>query len=264
MQFKDRLQYFRLKKGISEKDLGETLSITESSIRLYERGKSSVNLEHLNKLADFFKVSPKLLLGTLFPELSPEEAENSFHILQEFIEIRQREISIECSPDLSSATEKKLEQSSANSKSQHQDSIWPLGPGAQEMVPVLSKITSENILKNDLFHNTEFCWPLSKSIVTMYGCELPDYFYMRMEGDGMEPTIADQDIVLVNRQLEVAHNELAIIQYFNENATVRRISYSEGRIVLYPDNKSFASQTPEKKDCRVLGKVLWKAYYARP
>lgn len=264
MQFNERLQYFRLKKGISEKDLGEKLSITESSIRLYERGKLSVSLEHLNKLADFFEISPKLLLGTLFPELSPEEAENSFLILQELIEIRQNEFNnIEQPPaDSFPDTEKAPGQSSKDENIQ-QDSSWPLNSTEQEMVPVLSQIRAEEVLSEDILQNVEFHWPLSNSIISMYGSELSDYYYIRMQGNTMEPTIADQDIVLVNRQLEVANNELAIIQYYNENATIRRVSYFQDKIVLSPDNKLYSSHTIVKKDCRVLGKVLWKAYYTR-
>ncbi|MGE5391188.1 MAG: helix-turn-helix domain-containing protein, partial [Deltaproteobacteria bacterium] len=91
MQFDERLKYLRNEKGLSEKELAEELETTETTIRLLEKRKLDVKLDLLGKMADFFGVSTKLLLGTVFENLEPEEAVKSYRLVQELEAARHKE-----------------------------------------------------------------------------------------------------------------------------------------------------------------------------
>ncbi len=58
-----RLRELRKEKGLTMKELGEMLGVSEATISLYESGKRTPNDELKKKLADFFKVSVDYLLG---------------------------------------------------------------------------------------------------------------------------------------------------------------------------------------------------------
>lgn len=58
-----KIRELRLKKGLTMKQLGEILSVAESTISLYERGKRQPDFETLKRIADFFDVSIDYLLS---------------------------------------------------------------------------------------------------------------------------------------------------------------------------------------------------------
>lgn len=58
-----KIRELRLKKELTMKQLGEILSVAESTISLYERGKRQPDFETLKRIADFFDVSIDYLLS---------------------------------------------------------------------------------------------------------------------------------------------------------------------------------------------------------
>lgn len=58
-----KIRELRLKKGLTMKQLGEILSVAESTISLYERGKRQPDFETLKRIADFFGVTIDYLLS---------------------------------------------------------------------------------------------------------------------------------------------------------------------------------------------------------
>ena len=58
-----RLKELRRKKGISLKELGEAMGVSESTISLYENQKREAPYPLLIKIANFFEVSIDYLLG---------------------------------------------------------------------------------------------------------------------------------------------------------------------------------------------------------
>lgn len=63
MDFKERLKDLRIRKGLSQRELGKRLGITNSAISMYERGEREPDYETLEAIADLFNVDIAYLLG---------------------------------------------------------------------------------------------------------------------------------------------------------------------------------------------------------
>ncbi|MDD2510268.1 MAG: XRE family transcriptional regulator [Syntrophomonas sp.] len=250
MKFKERLQYLRLEKDLSEIQLSQKVGISESVIRLYERGKLSIDLEHLQKLACFFDVTPGLLLGTAFPHLPPEEAVESHRVVNELLEIRNEERQREQDSLFYIDTLTQLA-AKPTSKAPNWQSVLRAG-----VVAVFNNIVSSDSEANQEF--IEDYWPVNNTVMQIYGNDLINYFYYRVNGDFMEPTIKSQSIVLVKRQVPVDNNDLAVVLLEQGPAVVKRLNRYEDKLILLSDNKAYPAQIYEQNNCIILGKVLWK------
>ncbi|WP_061213865.1 helix-turn-helix domain-containing protein [Syntrophomonas wolfei] len=256
MKFKERLQYLRLEKELSEIQLSKKVGISESVIRLYERGKLRIDLEHLHKLAAFFDVTPGLLLGTAFPHLPPEEALESHRVVNELLEIRNEERkddedSLPYYIDSLTQTAAQSNKISANNKAPNWQAALRAG-----VVAVYNRIVSARSEANQEF--IEDYWPVNTTVMQIYGQDISNYFYLRVNGDFMEPTIKNQSIVLVKRQAQVDNNDLAVVLYEQSPAAVKRLNRYEDKIILLCDNNAYPAQICEQEEYIILGKVLWK------
>jgi repressor LexA len=92
----------------------------------------------------------------------------------------------------------------------------------------------------------------------MNGYTKDDFFFLRISGHSMEPTIADTDLVLIRRQPTVDNNEIAAVLCNQEDATVKRVVASGDKIILSSDNKDYPPMIYESSECYVIGKVLKK------
>ena len=99
-------------------------------------------------------------------------------------------------------------------------------------------------------------YPLDKRFVNLNGYSIEDFFWLLVEGDSMEPGIMDGDLVLVRRQSFVESNKIGIVICNGEEATVKRITALEDKIILHSDNKNYSPQIYPAKDCQIIGKVL--------
>lgn len=253
MQFTERLQYLRNQRGIDERELSEATGISESVIRLYEKGKLHIELEHLKKLAEVFEVTPKLLLGTMFPDLSPEDAMSSFRVVQELVEIREKEkqeepASAEVNPatgpydNLAASDEDQLASRDGNLKS--------------GKVALLKRISAHNLFVEN---EVEDYWPVYASITSLYGNDLINYFYLRVQGDSMLPTVQDQAVVLVKKNIAINSNDdLAVVIGKQGEAMLRRVTLYDDKIVLICDNTNYPGEVHNASEYTILGKVLWK------
>ncbi|WP_234399893.1 helix-turn-helix domain-containing protein [Paenibacillus popilliae] len=61
--FAQRIKELRLKKNITQSELGTLLSVTKTQISDIEKGKTTTSLEKLSIIADCFDVSTDYLLG---------------------------------------------------------------------------------------------------------------------------------------------------------------------------------------------------------
>ncbi|MCL2852324.1 MAG: helix-turn-helix domain-containing protein [Defluviitaleaceae bacterium] len=59
----DRIKELRKSKGLSQREVGEAIGITERSYRRYEAGDMDPSATNIVNLADFFGVSADYLLG---------------------------------------------------------------------------------------------------------------------------------------------------------------------------------------------------------
>lgn len=61
--FATRLKALREKKGMSQTELANEIGISRGSISFYENGERTADIEILNKLCDYFRVSADYLIG---------------------------------------------------------------------------------------------------------------------------------------------------------------------------------------------------------
>ena len=61
--FGERLRLLRNGKGLSQLDFAKQISLSKSSVNMYERNEREPNLETLERIADYFNVDLDYLLG---------------------------------------------------------------------------------------------------------------------------------------------------------------------------------------------------------
>ena len=61
--FQERLRLLRSERGVSQKQVSESLGITEVGYRNYETGRRKPTFDILPSIADFFNVSTDYLFG---------------------------------------------------------------------------------------------------------------------------------------------------------------------------------------------------------
>lgn len=64
MKMGERIKQLRIKKGLTQEELGKVIGVQKSAIRKYECGTvENMKRSSIQKMADFFGVSPSYLLG---------------------------------------------------------------------------------------------------------------------------------------------------------------------------------------------------------
>ncbi len=249
MPFAERLQYLRLEMNLSEKELADAIDVTETTIRLYEKGKLEVKLDVLEKLADYFDVSTKLLLGTIFSTLAADEAVKGYRIVQETVETRNKEKSYQ----QSNATVEEIQLPTVDTLVQATGSL-PSVSGGQ--VPVFDRIKRTQAMNDD--YVVEY-WSVKASITKIFGDDLANYFYLYVHGDNMSPTLKDQDTVLVKKNPQVENNDIVVVLTGLEDAIIARITRTENQIILFFDNSNYPAEIYTEGQYRIVGKVIWRS-----
>lgn len=86
---------------------------------------------------------------------------------------------------------------------------------------------------------------------------------MRVTGDSMEPTLRDEDVVLIDlSQTEIYTGKIYAVG-IDEEIVVKRLDKKPGQLVLVSDNRQFYPPfevtVAEDSNVRVLGRVIWMA-----
>lgn len=71
--FKDRLKTLRNEKGITQKELGDYLHVSQQTVGSWEVGRAFPDEDTVNKISDFFNVSIDYLYGKDVPKWASEE-----------------------------------------------------------------------------------------------------------------------------------------------------------------------------------------------
>lgn len=91
------------------------------------------------------------------------------------------------------------------------------------------------------------------------GHSVNDYFVLQVRGDSMFPRILDGDKVLVLRTDTIDNNKIGVMMYGDNEATIKKITYSENSITLTPCNTNYSPITisgSELEYCHLLGEVI--------
>ena len=83
-----------------------------------------------------------------------------------------------------------------------------------------------------------------------------DAFSLRVTGDSMkEAGILDGDYVVVKPQHTIGNGEIGVI-LLEDEATVKRVSLRDGKVVLIPENSGMRPTTHSAEEITILGKVI--------
>lgn len=91
--FSENLKQARLEKGMSQKDLAESICVAKSTYSLYESGKREPNIQTIKKISAVLGVSADELLGIVlapsvpsFPFVESEYTREELKEIQDFAE----------------------------------------------------------------------------------------------------------------------------------------------------------------------------------
>lgn len=88
-----------------------------------------------------------------------------------------------------------------------------------------------------------------------------EYFALQVKGSSMEPRMREHDVVIVRKQSDVDHDDIAIVLVNGGEATIKRVIKSEAGIMLAPNNPAFEPKFYSNKEIAelpvvILGKVV--------
>ncbi|MDR1615640.1 MAG: XRE family transcriptional regulator [Syntrophomonadaceae bacterium] len=86
-----------------------------------------------------------------------------------------------------------------------------------------------------------------------------NYFYLRVQGDSMEPRIKDGDLALVKRQPLLENGDLGVVVYGEGEGTVKKFIRKGSSVVLQPFNPLYETVILEKDELErlyIIGKVV--------
>lgn len=88
-----------------------------------------------------------------------------------------------------------------------------------------------------------------------------EYFALQVKGNSMEPRMREGDVVIVRKQSDVDHDDIAIVLVNGGEATIKRVIKSEAGIMLAPNNPAYEPKFYSNKDIvelpvTILGKVV--------
>ena len=84
-------------------------------------------------------------------------------------------------------------------------------------------------------------------------------FCLKVKGDSMiGARIFDGDIVFIKSQCEVENGEIAAVQIDSEVATLKRVYYVNGSVILRAENSLYKDMVFSKKDSKIV-QILGKA-----
>lgn len=86
-------------------------------------------------------------------------------------------------------------------------------------------------------------------------------FFLRVVGDSMAGArIQEGDLVFVRRQDYAENGDIVVAIVNGEDATIKRIFFTQDAIILHPENpkyKPIVLQGKERNQLTIVGKVLW-------
>lgn len=133
--------------------------------------------------------------------------------------------------------------------------VWEVNSHFISMLPIIGDIAAG--IPITAIPETGEYMPFDTSICSINGHRLEEYFYFRIKGNSMEPTILDNDIVLVHRQPIVENGQVAIVLCDElEKAACKRVILTGDTLILNSDNKEYSPIIFECNKCMIIGKVI--------
>lgn len=85
----------------------------------------------------------------------------------------------------------------------------------------------------------------------------PNAYGLIVKGDSMLPAFKDGTVVILSRRKEVRNNDLAVCVLTSGEVYFKRVEVKDRIVVLKSDNPAEDTITVERKNIRLLDKVVW-------
>lgn len=226
----NNIRYLREQKGLTQSELGKIFGLSKTAISLYETGRRGLDSELAKAIAEYFGVTTNEILYTPRELALAEAMRAQKNRMLKFVN--------------------SIESTFSNSE------LIPIDESAFILLPVYGKIAAGEPIT--AIQNIEEYMPMDTRFFNMNGHTKEDFFFLRIKGNSMEPTIMDNDLVLIRRQPIVENNEIAAVICNREDATVKRITVTGDKIILNSDNKEKPPMIFNASDCQIIGKVIKK------
>lgn len=145
----------------------------------------------------------------------------------------------------------------------HRPEQVPIGgpaPAGRELIPVYDVSASAGfgsaVIGEDHIHNLAFD---RQFLGQMTDARAQDLCIIRVQGHSMEPTLMDDDQVLVDRSKSSLSFDGLFVLRFDEALHVKRIGRSAklGHVLVISDHPSYPTLDMEKEALQPVGRVLW-------
>ncbi|HWQ74606.1 MAG TPA: S24 family peptidase [Syntrophomonas sp.] len=286
MEIRERIKKFREEKGLSSRRLGEMVDLSQSAISKIELGKQKIDINILEKIADALEISLERLTGEAASCIIEERCEEmgitldeiaantnvSLHWLQNldtFIPGQWAGGEVEYTWITRVAKYLGLPGGQLRAALARQE-VPHITEGEPETTPEIAygqlELDSKYLRRIPRVGRVAAGNPIlalesagdyivvDTRINRINGNELSEYFALEVTGQSMEPTIHDNEVVLVRRQPTVEPGEIGVFRCNDDEATIKRFAREGGKAYLIPDNKQFPVM--EAQDCVCIGKVL--------
>lgn len=119
------------------------------------------------------------------------------------------------------------------------------------LVPVVGTIAAGEAI--DMVEEAEEEIEVPKSMISAGF----DYFSLKVKGNSMiGDHIVDGDYVIIRKQDFADPGDIIAVSIDNEQATLKRLSYEDGMVVLKPSNPDMSPIVVEPERVRILGKLV--------
>lgn len=231
----NRMKELRQERGITMKDAAQQLNLPYTTYVNYEKGTREPNSETLIQIANFFNTSIDYLLG------------------KSNTRIDDRVLDVVNELDLDTLAQAGNIRDALKTQQTNNASASPIPPGFEplpemESVPLVGRIacgqpiTAEENLEG--YVSIPAAWRAT--------------FTLQCEGDSMEPTIHDGDLVAIRKDVQIENGQIAAVRIGDE-ATLKHLYFHEDYIELRPENPVYSSiirRKEEMNDVTIEGKAV--------
>lgn len=143
----------------------------------------------------------------------------------------------------------KLQERGFLNKTDNKKRSVSIGKNAAVTVPLIGIVTAGQPIFAYENYEDYYTFPVSE----FKGDEL---FMLRVRGTSMiDANILDGDKIIVRRQQTADDGEI-VVALVEDSATVKRIFFRDGKIILHPENEALADMTFLPGEISILGKVV--------
>ena len=225
-QFGEKLKKIRKVLGLTQFEMAEKLGVSDRTLRDYEKNKFTVDYDFLGKLIEKYNVNSEWIFKNKGKIFSAENANL---------------------PEAISKNEPVLEES--NGEFYHVPYLKLKPAAGSGMIVYEEDEAVEAVVKFKKY------W-----IKNLLFCSPKDLTVMNVDGDSMEPTFTDGDLVLVDKSQIQAKSGIFVIR-IEDTLVVKRVHrLPDYKVEVISDNSIYKPYILDLKnniENEIVGKVLW-------